>query len=175
MTGNVQGLKGAAKTTDTYLLCEVFLIKVGLGEKFDSIFTAILCWRAHIYGLVNLQATTRIHMVILGRRGAGKDLANVVDDGITPCTEFANDLEFPSGILVVYYGRVVGDEAKDFTLEVKSLANEVSGGENIVCVRGGCRAGCGGGRTGGPGDRLGEASCGKSWRGKRGGYGCGKG
>jgi len=153
---------------DGRLLCEVFLIKVGLGEKFDSIFTAILCWRTHRCGLVNIQATTRIHMVILGRRGAGKDLANVVDDSIAPCTEFTNDLEFASGILVVYYGRLVGDEAKDFTLEVKSLANEVAGAENIVCVRGGCRAGCGGGRTGGTGDELGEASCVKSWRGKRG-------
>jgi len=46
---------------DGRLLCEVFLIKVGLGEKFDSIFTAILCWRTHRCGLVNIQATTRIH------------------------------------------------------------------------------------------------------------------
>ena len=48
-------------------------------------------------------------MIILGGRGAGKDFAYEVDDGITAGTKLTDDLEFGSKFSVV---GLVGDEAK---------------------------------------------------------------
>ena len=106
-------------------------------------------------------------MIIFGRRGAGKDLADEVDDGIATGSKFSNDLEFCGRIFVVW--RLDGDEAKDFTQEGNSLADEVSGGQNILYLRGYGRASLVGGRAGRTGDQLGEG-----WRGER-GEGCGDG
>jgi hypothetical protein len=53
-----------------------FFVKIGLGQEFDSIFAAILCPGGHICGVIKLEATARIDIIVLGRRGAGKDLTN---------------------------------------------------------------------------------------------------
>jgi hypothetical protein len=125
--------------TATYLgkLCEKFiLIKIDLGQKLDSIVTAVFCRWAHGGGIVEFQGATSIHMAILRRRGAGKDFANEVDDSITAGAEFTNDFEFLSKILMVgdrcLLGGMVSDETKKFTLKGNSLAHQVTGGQNIV-------------------------------------------
>jgi hypothetical protein len=125
----VRAGKGA-ELTETYLrkLCgEVLLIQVRLGQKFDSIFTAILRRGAHRCGVVKLQGAAVIDMTILGRWGAGNDLANVIDDGIATGAKFTHDLELPSRILVVcdgsLLGGLVGGEAKNFTQERNSLTD----------------------------------------------------
>jgi len=92
----------------------------------------ILCRGAHRCGVVKLETAIGIHVVIFGRRGAGKDLANEVDDGIATNSKLSNDFEFGGRDFVVCDGRLLGrldeDEAKDFTQEGNSLADEVSGG-----------------------------------------------
>jgi hypothetical protein len=98
-------------------------------------------------------------MVILGRRGAGKDLADEVDNGIASSSKFSNDLKFQSRVFVVCdAGRLIGNEAKDFTQEGKSLADEVAGGQYILYVRGYGRSTPGGRRVGGMGYGLRERS-----------------
>jgi hypothetical protein len=71
-------------------------------------------------------------VAILGRRGGRKVLANEVDGGIATNSKFTNDFEFPSRVFVLRearpIGRLVGDGAKDFTLEGNSLGDEVAGG-----------------------------------------------
>jgi hypothetical protein len=115
-----QGQQGI-ETTEAYLhkLCnKFFLIEAGLGEKFDSIFAAIHRRGLHRCGIIKLE-TTRTDGVILGRRRAGKDLANEVDYGIATSSKFSNDLEFPSRVFVIcdvrLLGRLVGDDEKGFT------------------------------------------------------------
>jgi hypothetical protein len=161
--------------TDTYLrkLCEeIFLIMVGLGQEFDSIFTAIFCCGTHRCDVVKLKTTTGVDMTILGRRGAGKDLAHKVDDGIATCSKFMNDFKFPSKFLMVCDGCLLGrrDKTKEFTLEGNSLANNVAGGEDILHMRryGGASP-CGGRSMEGAGNGLGQGSGRKGWRGKGGG------
>lgn len=130
---SIQGWKGA-QITETYLrkLCaKFFLIKVDFGQKFDSIVTAVFCRWAHRCGIVKFQGATSIHMTILGRRGAGKDLANEVDDSIAAGTKFTNDFEFWSEILMVgdrcLLGGMIGDETNKFTLKGNSLAHQITG------------------------------------------------
>jgi len=98
-------------------------------------------------------------VVIFGRRGAGKDLANEVDDGIATGSKFSDDLEFRGRIFVIW--RLDGNEAKDFAQEGNSLADEVTGGQNILYLRGYGRASLVGGRAGWTGHQLGEG-----WRGE---------
>jgi hypothetical protein len=78
-----QGQK-VVEITNAYVckLCDKSLTGVGLGKMFDSIFTAILCRGARGCDVVKLKTATGIHMVILGRRGGRKDLANEVDGAI---------------------------------------------------------------------------------------------
>jgi hypothetical protein len=111
-------------------------------------------------GIVKLETATGIHVVIFGRRGAVKDLANEVDDGIATGSKFSNDPEFGGRVFIVCDGRLLGrldgDEAKGFSQEGNSLTDEVSGGQNILYMRGYGRASLGGGRAGGTGHQLGE-------------------
>jgi len=89
---------------ETYLreLCgKFFLIKVDLGQKFDSIVAAVFCRWAHRRGIVKFQGATSIHMAVLRRRGAGKDFANEVDDSIAAGAKFTNDFKLPRRILMV--------------------------------------------------------------------------
>jgi hypothetical protein len=123
---------------------------------------------------VKLEMATRIDGIVLGSQGARKDLANEVDIGITTNSKFANDFEFPSRVYVIcdarLFGRLVGDEAKGFTQERKSLANNVAGRQNIYYVGGNGRANPGGARAGQTGDGVEEGF--RSWvkrrRGRRG-------
>ena len=138
MTQHFQGWKGA-RITETYLrkLCEKFiLIKIDLGQKLDSIITAVFYRWAHRRRIVEFQGATSIHMAILRRRRAGKDFANEIDDGIASGAEFTNDFEFLSRILTVgdrcLLGGMVRDETKKFTLKGNSLAHQITGGQNIV-------------------------------------------
>jgi len=75
-------------------------------------------------------------MVVLGTQKVEKDLANKIDDGIATCSNFTNDFEFASGLLVVCDGglidRLIGDETKRFSLKKNPLADDVSGGKNIA-------------------------------------------
>ena len=70
-------------------------------------------------------------MAILGRRGAGKDLTNEVDDSIAAGAKFTNDFKFLSGILMVedrcLLGGMMGNETKSFTLKGNSLAHQITG------------------------------------------------
>ena len=107
------GVEGA-QIRDTYLckLCrKFFLIKVDLGQKFDSIVAAVFCRWAHRCGIVKFQGTTGIHMAVLGRWRAGKNFANEVDDSIAAGAKFSNDFELPRRILMVceMLGGLVGD------------------------------------------------------------------
>jgi hypothetical protein len=118
--------------TNTYLckLCDKSLIGVGL----DSIFTATLCRGARRCDVVKFETATGIHMVILGRWGGRKDLANEVDGGIATSSKFTNDFEFRSRVFVIREARpirrLVGDGAKDFTW--KGIASETrSRGDRI--------------------------------------------
>ena len=99
-------------------------------------------------------------MVIFGRWGAGKDFADEVDYSIATSSKFSNNFEFASGVLMVCDGRLLEKmdwgEAKDFTQEGNSLADEVTGRQNILYMRGNGRASLVGGRAGGTGDGLGE-------------------
>ena len=53
-------------------------------------------------------------MIILGGWRAGKHFAYEVDDGITTCAKFFDDLEFGSKVVCegCLLGRLVGDEMK---------------------------------------------------------------
>jgi len=81
-------------------------------------------------------------MVVLGRRGAGKDLANEVDNGTTTCAKFANDFEFKSNLFVVCNGRALGrlvgpwNETKRFTLKGNPLTNNIALGKDVVFMKG---------------------------------------
>jgi hypothetical protein len=92
------------------LCVEFFLIQIGFGKKLDGIFTTILCWGTHRWGVVKLEATTGVDMIILGGWRAGKHLAYEVDDGIAARAKLTDDLEFGSKFSVV--GRLVRDETK---------------------------------------------------------------
>ena len=82
-------------------------------------------------------------MIILGRRRAAKDLADVINDSVASCPQFANDFEFRSRFLMVCGRRVLGgavtDKTKRFTEEGNSLANDVAVGKDILDVGGNCR------------------------------------
>jgi hypothetical protein len=118
----------------------LFFIRVKLGQEFDSIFAAILCARVHICWIIKLEATTGINMIVLGRRGAEKDFTNEIDDGVTTRPQLTYNLEFPSRFLVVcdgcLLGRLIRDESKSFTQKGDSLADDITGGENVLNVRG---------------------------------------
>jgi hypothetical protein len=89
-------------------------------------------------------------VIVLGRWGARKDLANEVDDSITTSSKFSNDFEFLGKVLVVYDVRLlrVGDKAKDFTQERKSHADRVARGQDVLYMGGNGRANLGGSRAG---------------------------
>jgi hypothetical protein len=106
------------------------LVKVGLGQEFDGIITTILCRGTCRCGVVKLEATTGVDMVVLGRGRAGKDFANEVDDCIATRAKFTNDLKLACKLMVIW--GVVGDEAEEFTLEGNSLANNVAGGKDVL-------------------------------------------
>jgi hypothetical protein len=84
-------------------------------------------------------------MIIFRGWRARKYLTDEVHNGITTSAKFTDDLELGSKFLVVcngrMFGRLVGDEAKQFTLEGNSLANNVTGRKKILNVRRDCRTG----------------------------------
>jgi hypothetical protein len=132
--------KRRPNSTETYF-CKLgkvfFFIKVGLGQEFDGIITTILCPGAHRCGVIELKATTQVDIIVFRGRGVEEDFPNEIDDGITTRPQLTYNLEFPSrfcngGLL----GRPSRDETKSFAEKWNALANNITGGEDILYVRG---------------------------------------
>ena len=89
-------------------------------------------------------------MIILGRRRAAKNLADVINDGVASGPQFTNNFEFRPLLLMVCGRSVLGgaviDKTKRFTKEGNSLANDVAVGKDILDVRGNGRVVLGRGR-----------------------------
>ena len=77
-------------------------------------------------------------MIILGGRRTGKNLADVIDDGVASGTQFTNNFEFGRWFLMVcgrsVLCRAVSDETERFAQKGNSLANDVSVGKDILDV-----------------------------------------
>jgi hypothetical protein len=91
-------------------------------------------------------------MIILGRWRTRKNLADMIDDGVTSGAQFTNDFEFCRWFLMVCSRNVlcvtVSDETERFAQERNSLANDVAVGEDILSVGGDGRVLLGGRRRG---------------------------
>ena len=77
-------------------------------------------------------------MIILGKGRTAKNLADVIDDGVTSGAQFANDFDYGGQLLMVcrrnMLSKPVRDETKRFTQERDSLANDVALGKDILDV-----------------------------------------
>jgi hypothetical protein len=121
-------------------------------------------------------------MIIFGRWRTGKNLADMIDDGVASCAQFTNYFEFGRWFLMVcgrnVLCRAVSDETKRFAQEGNSLANDVAMGEDILGVGRDGRVLLGGrrrgkvvgvrGRIGWTGDDLGKGG-GRKVGGRKGG------
>ena len=122
-------------------------------------------------------------MIILGGGRTGKNLADVIDDGVTSCAQFTNDFEFGRWFLMVcgrsVLCRAVSNETERFAQKGNSLANDVTVGKDILDVGREGRVVLGGRgrrgkvvrvrrRIGWTGDDLGKGGGRKGW-GRKGG------
>ena len=75
-------------------------------------------------------------MIILGRQGAAKNLADVIDDDVASGAESTNDSKFGGWFLMVCSRNMlckpVVNETKRFAQEMNSLANDVALGKDIL-------------------------------------------
>ena len=99
---------------------------------------AILSRRRPRYrDIIKCEATSRIE-ILLGRWRTAKNLADVIDDGVTSGAQFANDFDYGDRLLMVCHRNMlykpVRDKTKRFTQKRESLTNDVALGKDILDV-----------------------------------------
>jgi hypothetical protein len=130
-----------------HLRAQSVLVKIGLGQAFESVFTTIPNRSGKGGDIVKVDSADRRE--ILGRRRVPRqDLTDLVDDGVTSGTEGLDNLELDRGCfeIVVAVVMVGGnrEEPNPFTLKVQTLADNITWEENVLDWR----------RMGGSGSRV---------------------
>lgn len=113
---------------------QLFLVKVGLGQTFDSEISPISLER-FLVGDRHVGVHVAENLGVLSRLRVGREgnLMNEVNDSIRAFSEFLDDLEL---LVFVVNGTVCvcRKEGNNVALEEGTLAYDVARGEHILCL-----------------------------------------
>ena len=114
------------------------LVKIGLGQTFESIFTTVPHGSGRGGDVIEVYSADRRE--IFGQwRVAGQDLTDLVDDGVASSTEGLDDLKLDGGSveIVVAVEMTGGNRKKSnpFTLKIKTLTDNITWEENVLHSR----------------------------------------
>ena len=113
------------------------LVKIGLGQTFESIFTTVPHGSGRGGDVIEVYSADRRE--IFGQwRVAGQDLTDLVDDGVASSTEGLDDLKLDGGSveIVVAVEMTGGNRKKSnpFTLKIKTLTDNITWEETLTLV-----------------------------------------
>ena len=120
------------------------LVKVGLGQTFEGIFTTVPDLGGRVGDVVKVDSADRREIFGLGWIGR-QDLTDLVDDSVTSGTEGLDNLELYRGgikiVVDVALTRGNREKANPLIMEMETLADNITWEENVLHWNG--KSGCG--------------------------------
>lgn len=110
------------------------LVKIGLGQALEGILTTVL-HRDRRGEIIKVDSADRGKIFDL-RWVTRQDLTDLVNDSVTPGTERLDDLELDGGgietVVAVVMAGGNGKKPNSFTLEIKTLTDNITWKENVL-------------------------------------------
>lgn len=111
------------------------LVKIGLGQAFESIFTTVPGRDGAGGNVIEVDSADRRE--IFGRWWIPRqDLTDLVDDCVTSGTEGPDNLKLDRGgiemVVAVVMAGGNGEKSNSFTLEIQTLADGITWEENVL-------------------------------------------
>jgi hypothetical protein len=110
------------------------LVKISLGQAFEGILTTVL-HRGGRGEIIEVDSADRGKIFDLWWV-TRQDLTDLVDDSVTPGTERPDNLELDGGVVEIVVAVVMtggdGKKPNSFTLEIKTLTDNITWKENVL-------------------------------------------
>jgi hypothetical protein len=117
------------------LRAQSILVKIGLGQAFEGVFTTVPN-RGEQEGMSSKSTALIGERSSVGWWVARQDLTDLVDDSVTSGTEGPDDLKLDGGGIEIVVAVVMaggnGEKSNPFTLEIKTLTDNITWEENVL-------------------------------------------